>query len=420
MNKFKFLVKFGLKKRIFKKSFIITNAILGIIIIGIVNLPSIIAMFQDEEEVETLEVAIVNESDDESYPLEDNLITMFNASYMEYEYESSEATLEDNEDFWDHETLDILLVFTGDLDAPDVEVYAKSEEQRSFLTSQVQTLLNDYQDITYANYVIQSPPDTGDDDGGLNEENRTFIEGIVSILFLPIFVLIIMATQFLGVDIIEEKSSKAIETIIASVPAKTHFLSKITSSISFLLIQSSILLAFGILASFIGRLLPSINGAEELSLFAELANRIPNWPSLLVFSVLFMIFGTLLFLTLAAFVASVATTQEDYQQFQAPLIFLLLGGYYIGIFLPMLGADGVVQVAAYIPFFSTIVAPIAYATGVITIFESIIILLITIATAVGFLYIIAPVYKVAILSYQETRFFKRITFYIKKAFAKSK
>lgn len=418
MDKFKFLVKFGLKKRIFKKSFVIINALLGLIIIGIVNLPSIISIFQGEDEVETLQVTVINESDDQTYPLEANLLSLFNDSYMTNEYEASTYEADTYDDFWDQDEIDILLVFTGDLDAPDVTVYAKGEDQRNFMTSQIQTLLNNYQDITYATYDIQTPPSTGDDD--FSEENRTFVEGIVSILFLPMFGLIILATQFLGVDIIEEKSSKAIETIIASVPAKTHFLSKIASSISFLLIQSGILLVFGILATFLSRLFPQTPGEETLSMFAELANRLPNWPAVLTVSILFMIFGTLLFLILAAFLAAISNTQEDYQQYQAPLMFLLLGGYYIGIFLPMLGVDGVVRVAAYIPFFSTIVAPIAYATGVISIFESIIILLLTIATAVLFLYIIAPIYKVAILSYQETKFFKRIRFYIKKAFSKSK
>jgi ABC-2 type transport system permease protein len=123
-----------------------------------------------------------------------------------------------------------------------------------------------------------------------------------------------------------------------------------------------------------------------------------------------------LFLTLAAVIASIATTQEDYQQYQAPLVFLLLGGYYIGIFLPLLGAQSVVKVFAYIPFFSTIIAPIAYLQGLLPLWQTLLSLGVLLFTTVFFLYFVGPLYRVAILSYEETKFFKRIKLYFKKAF----
>ncbi|MFO7968501.1 MAG: ABC transporter permease [Candidatus Izemoplasmatales bacterium] len=418
MKKFKFLVSFGLKKRIFKKSFIISNIIIGIIIIGLVNIPSIISIFSDDtDEVETLNTAIVNNTNDTDYPLETNIIATLNQTYQDYQFEQIDNTLTDTQDFWDQEELDILIIFTGDLKQPNVEIFALNESHRSILTDPIQLILYDYQDIGYANYDIKSPPATGEDPG-LSDEDQMFIDGIGSILFLPVFFLVIMATQFLGVDIIEEKSSKAIETIIASVPSKTHFLSKITASISFLLIQSGILIGFGILAVFVSKAFASSSSIDGVSLFTEFARRIPNWPILLLITILFLIFGTLLFLVLAAFLAAISTTQEDYQQAQVPLIFLLLGGYYITIFLPILNADGLIRVFAYIPFFSTMVAPMAYIGGTISVIEAIISLVITIGFVILFLYIISPIYRVAILSYDETKFFKRVKFYIKKAFSK--
>lgn len=417
MKKFKFLVGFGLKKRIYKKSFIITNAILGILIIGLINIPAIINYFDEDEPIEFTEIVVINETNDASYPLENTLLTYFNGPYEEDQYAISETTIEDYSTFWDQSDIDILLVFQGDLSQPDVDVYTKDSQSDSFVLSNIQTFLNDYQGINYGNYNIVAPPDTGEE-GEIDSETRTFIEGIISILILPVFILIIMATQFLGVDIIEEKSSKAIETIIASVPAKIHFLSKILSNLLFLIIQSIVLLVFGAIGALIGRFLLASTDIENLSLLADLAARIPNWPGILVFTLLFMIFGTLFFLTLAAFIAAVATTQEDYQQFQAPLVFLILGGFYIAMFLPMLGLDNIVKIAAFVPLFSTLVAPIAYATGVLSILEAILALIVLIISVVIFMYFIAPIYRVAILSYEETKFFKRIKFYIKKAFSK--
>jgi len=224
----------------------------------------------------------------------------------------------------------------------------------------------------------------------------------------------------LGVDIIEEKSSKAIETIISSVPAKLHFLSKILSTLLFLMIQTTLLLAFAALGLLVSRVLSATTQFEELSFLSELATRIPNWPSILTFTIIFMLFGALLFLVFASLLAALATTQEDYQQFQAPLVILILSGFYMGIFLPLSGGDTALRIAAYFPIFSPFIAPIAFATEVISIGE-VILILVGLILFIGLLmYFVSPIYKVAILSYEQTKPFKRIAFYFKKAFAKSK
>ncbi|MFP4078392.1 MAG: ABC transporter permease [Candidatus Izemoplasmataceae bacterium] len=416
MKKFKFLLLFGLKKRVAKKSFIITNAILGLVIMAVINIPALIEIFGDEDEATTHETRIVNETDQADYPLEDAMIDTLNAG-AEPVYEKADTELESHDDFWDNDAIDVLLVFSGDLGQPDVEIYTKDDSLDATITSRVQSFLNEYQGINYGNFSIMEAPDS-DEEEGMDEATQSFIQGIGSLLILPVFILIIMATQFLGVDIIEEKSSKAIETIISSVPAKVHFLSKILYNILFLVIQTSILILFGILGVLVGRLLAESPDIEALSLLGELAERMPNWPGVLTMTLFFLVFGTLFFLTLAALIAAVATTQEDYQQFQAPIIFLILGGYYIAIFLPMLGFETIVKVASFIPFFSTLVAPIAYASGILSLFEVLLSALILIVSVILFMYIISPVYRVAILSYEETKFIKRIKSYFKKAFSR--
>mgnify|MGYP000055743249 FL=1 len=50
MKKLKFLIIYGLKKRVFKKSFLISNVIIGLLTILIINLPTIIGLFNNEED----------------------------------------------------------------------------------------------------------------------------------------------------------------------------------------------------------------------------------------------------------------------------------------------------------------------------------------------------------------------------------
>ena len=146
---------------------------------------------------------------------------------------------------------------------------------------------------------------------------------MMGILILPMFMLVILATQFIGVDIIEEKSTKAIETIISSVPSNIHFFSKIISSVLFVIIQGLLVLAYGAIGVLVSRLFSSTGAmsgtlpdGSTINLLQYVAELLPNWPVVIVVSLLFMVIGTLLFLVIAALFASMTVTQEDYQQFQ--------------------------------------------------------------------------------------------------------
>jgi ABC-2 type transport system permease protein len=422
LKKFKFLVKYGLKKRVGRKAFLIANIVIALLMIVIVNIPAIISFFGgDDDLVENINIHVVNETQETN--LVSDLSQLFNQPFEGYEfYVLSDLAVNqfDVEAFWVNEEVDITFHFTGDIESPDVVIYSKYPEMNLSLMGKIELQVINYQigDYTGPNFEMVFPPDYEDPD------REMFISSITSLLVLPMFILITMATQFVGVDIIEEKSTKAIETVIASVPAKIHFLSKITASILFVIIQGLLIFTYGAIASLIGGVAaasPGLNlptGGE--SLLAYLAEMMPNWPIIILFSLMFMLLGTLFYLVLAALFASMAVTQEDYQQFQSPLMLILVGGFYIGIFAPMAGGMGFLKVMAFIPIFTPIVAPIAFASGVLSIWESIIALLGLAVFLVLSLYMVAPVYKVAILSYDQTKFFSRIKGYFKKAFTKSK
>src|SRR5690554_4551243 len=59
MKKLKYLIKYGLKKRIFTKAFYISTAIIGIIIVGITLLPTIIGSFSGEPGCEVVDYQIL-------------------------------------------------------------------------------------------------------------------------------------------------------------------------------------------------------------------------------------------------------------------------------------------------------------------------------------------------------------------------
>ncbi len=421
MKKLKFLIKYGLKKRVGRKAFLIANIVIAVLTIGIINLPTIIGLFSKDEEVKPLEVYVINEIGEDG--LLNDLTLLLNPQEGEPLYNFNILSLGDLdvETFWTNKNMDIILHFTGTVENASIASYVKNPTKAAPLYSVIQYVLISYQidnyiPVQFAEPVL--PPDYESD------EEKMGLSSIASILVLPMFILITISTQFIGVDIIEEKSTKAIETIIASVPANIHFLSKIISSILFVAIQGGLVLIYGLLGSLIGGATSNLGGVnlpsgEATSLLAFLADLMPNWPMILFISLLFMVVGTLFYLVVAALFASMAVTQEDYQQFQSPLMIMLVGGFYIGIFAPLAGGYGFMKVMAFVPIFTPIVAPVALASGVLTIVEALLALLVVVVFLIISLYIVSPVYRVAILSYDQTRFVKRIKDYFKKGFVKN-
>ncbi len=413
MKKFKFLLKYGLKKRMYRKSFIIANIVMAILLITIINIPTLIALFSSDSEVTRVDIAILSDFD---VPLATDLEQLLNEGRDAQFFYVSEIESFDEETFWTTEDGDeIMLVFSGTTEAPMVDIYSKDLSYNQLIYQLVEFQLIRYrvENYTplYANF--KQSPDYEDPEAGM------IISSISTILVLPLFLLITMATQFVGVEIIEEKSTKAIETIIASVPAKIHFLSKITAAIGFVIIQGGLVLIYSYVASLIGRLSGS-NGLTETpdgnTLLAYVAEILPNWPTLLVFALLFVIMGTLFYLVIAALFAAMAVTQEDYQQFQSPLMFMLLGGFYIAIFAPMANGGMLLKLMSFVPVFSPIVAPVAFASGALSVFEALIALAVLVLSFVIVMYLASPIYRVAILSYDQTKFMKRIKSYVKKGF----
>src|SRR5690606_25020220 len=101
------------------------------------------------------------------------------------------------------------------------------------------------------------------------------------------------------------------------------------------------------------------------------------------------------------------------------LMLMLLGGFYIGIFAPMAGGESFMRIMAFVPIFAPMVAPVAIAGGSMTILQGVIALVVMVAFLAVTVYFVSPVYKVAILSYDQTKFFKRVGDNFKKAFNKT-
>lgn len=420
MKKLKFLIKYGLKKRVGRKAFLIANIVIAILTIAIINLPTIISLFSKDEEIKPLEVYVINEIGEPNLLADLSALLNPQDGTVLYNFTALDFADFTEADLWESKDMDLVIHLTGTVENTQIASYVKDPMQAQSIFSVIQYVLISYQIDNYIPPQFANPVVDPDFE---SPEEQMGLSSISSMLVLPMFILITLATQFIGVDIIEEKSTKAIETIIASVPANIHFLSKIISSIFFVAIQGGLVILYGVIGTLIGGATSNMSGvnlpAGESSLLEYLAEIMPNWPVVLIISLLFMVVGTLVYLVVAALFASMAVTQEDYQQFQSPLMITLVAGFYIGIFAPLAGGYGFMKVMAFIPIFTPIVAPVALASGIMSVGEALIALVIVLIFLVLMLYVVTPVYRVAILSYDQTKFMKRVKDYFKKGFVKN-
>ena len=81
-------------------------------------------------------------------------------------------------------------------------------------------------------------------------------------------------------------------------------------------------------------------------------------------------------MVIMAFIAAISNSNEDFQQFQSPLMILMLVGFYGALFGTMAGPNIVVKILGYIPFFSPFMAPSLFLANIYSWYETLISLLV--------------------------------------------
>ena len=247
------------------------------------------------------------------------------------------------------------------------------------------------------------------------------IGGVIIIVFiLPFFILILLIVQMIGAEINEKKRTKSMEVIISSVPAKTHFLSKLVSANAFAIMQGALLIMYALIAVLIRSLsspMPDVSTAiggmdsSTISNYIKLFMESDVLSRLLVGIPFFMIIIVLSFFAYSIFIgvlASITTNMEDYQQIQTPVMLFLTVGYYLAISASVFQGASFIKVAAFVPFISGILAPVLYSLGQMSLIElNISIILLGITCYLFYKYGL-KIYKEGILNYQSSNLWKKI------------
>lgn len=423
-NKLLFLTKMSLNKKIKTKWFLIANIIFAVLIIGLINIDTIIKAFGGDFN-ETQEILIIDEigafskfeSNYEVYKkyvadYDGVKITKYEGSYDE----GVELVEEDDK---------ILLVIS-----PDEDNYIKakmvSKDALGTITNTListtltairsEIVLNEY-NITEemyqkinANVLVEDVILSSE-----NTEDNMVISTIMQIITLPIFMLIIFLVQMIGAEVNEEKTTKSMEIIISNVSPKTHFMSKVISSNLFVIIQGLLLVIFVVIGIVIryfvsgGNLMGELDGeVTKLVSSISLSGVMDTLTYMIPIMILILLLTFLAYSLLAGVLASMTTNLEDFQQLQTPIVIVLLGGYYLSMMAGVFKGSVFIRIMSYIPFVSSLLAPTLYVMGEITWIDlvgSVALLLLVIFLLIKYG---LRIYKVGILNYSQSGLWKKM------------
>ena len=422
-NKFKYLVKYSLKKKIDTKWFKIVNVLLLILIVFLVNMDYLINLFggdfEDKEKIYVVDNvgsfntfsnyfnALASELDNGEYEIildqdilqdekeiDDEVVVVLNPSNTEYlagEIVSFDAV--------SRTTYEMIV---NSMNAVKSELVLNTSgltpEQIASLTSPVE--------------ITERVLNT---DAQNNETKENVGAIVTTVLIVPFFILIITMVQMLGAEINDEKTSRGMEIIISSVPAKTHFISKVIAALSYVLIQGVLLLAFcGIAMLLRSVLATSATSSTTVSMFSEVITMLKSAGifSLLakgsiVLIILFVV-SFIAYAIAAAILASMTTNIEDFQQLQTPLMIIMMVGYYVALMAVMFDGSIFIEIMAYIPLLSVMIAPTLYLIGEMSLLSLALATLLTVVVTY-FLYKYGlRIYKVGILNYSSSKLWHKM------------
>ena len=422
-RKFFYLTKVSLRKKFKTKWFAITNIILAVAIILLLNINSIVTFFGGDFDSNTNIIVIDNATD--SYSLFEKNIESY-ASALNSDEDEVKITVKKSKknanELKDNLKDDEILVELNSDNIEYLKAKVTSNEKIDTVTYQVlsQSLNSTKTTIGMAINNIDanmlnniSSPVTIDrvvlnEDNNVDENMGIIMSSVFPTIILPFFMLTMILIQMVGGEICEEKTTRSMEIIISNVSPKQHLMSKILASNIFVIVQGLLLVVYACL----GLLISTNMLSSGLSLPSEVTSILDSLVAsgfmeklvyVIPLTLILIVLSFLAYSVVAGILASMTVNMEDFSQLQTPLVLISLGGYYLAMIAGMFNGSILIRILSYVPFLSSFVSPSLYMMGEIGLVD----IIISIIVLILFIYLILhfgiKVYKVGILNYSNEK-----------------
>lgn len=391
-----FLVaSFTFKDLVKRKSFIISNIIILLIIVLGFNVPGIIKNISSgDESFGKDKITIVDNEN-----IYEGSLEALESADLGYQIEASKEkiSLEELKEKIKNGDIEEALYIETKEGMINIQYVIESESLGTYVPQELIMILQS----TYQNLQISKLGVTGEQLAVINmpfnseliqvEESKTG-NSILPMMLLSIvlFYAIYFFAYQVSSSITTEKTSKIIETLVTSTSPKTIVLGK----------AIGIGLA-GVLQTIVTVIVALISA--KLFLDSELIDMILSSINLTgtvaVVTIIYYILGYSLFALLYALTGSTVAKPEDVQSANGPVAILAVIGFYLSYFTMMNPASSLNKVAALIPISSPFCMPFRVMMGIATTSEILISLAILVITILLVAKISIKIYSSAILNY---------------------
>ncbi|CDD29602.1 sodium ABC transporter permease [Clostridium sp. CAG:433] len=425
-NKFWFLTKNSLQKKMKNKTFIIVNILLLIVLVALINIDRVVMLFGGNFDKQNNIMVLDNTN--KTYEIfkktidsEETIIDTGLKYKVKKVSDEKKAKKEIKKDE------DILLIINND----ENDIINVTMITYGYINSNLYQLINSSITASKQNLAMEEIGISAEELAKISksveikreyieankskeEEQNEFIMGIVTpIVIFPFFMLITLVVQMVGAEINEEKSTRSMEIIISNVPAKVHFFSKILAANLFVIIQCALLGLYSLIGILLrgGKSLDSIQNVDVISNVTsgmDITGMINNLVGYIPLVLILMAVTLLGYSLLAGILASMTTNMEDFQQLQTPIFVVSLVGFYLAIMNTMFDGAIFIRVLSYVPFISAILSPSLLVTGVIGFKDIILSILLMVVVIYLLLKYGLKIYKEGILNYSSNKLWKKM------------
>ena len=420
-KKFWYLTKVSLEKKIKTKWFLITNIILALVIMCLININTIIKFFGGDFSDE-IQIYVVDNIG--GYEL----------------FQSSLNALDEDEN---------IKVYKKDVDAEKLDkgkvLISLDADENGFLEAKItsyekidntiyQKIITSLNSTKSTLGLIKSNIDPNllteitketkvdrdilSDSKNVDENMELVMNSVFPTLILQFFMLVIFLVQMVGGEICEEKTTRSMEIIISNISPKLHLASKVLASNIFVIFEGLLLLIYAAIGLILHKFLNGTSLISDIkSIFSSLNLEFLLDKLYIVIPLTFilMVLSFIAYATLSGILASMTVNIEDFNQLQTPIMLISVAGYYLAITASMFNGSTFIHIASYIPFLSSFLSPTLYIIGEITLPE----MLLSIVIMILFIYILLKkgmkIYKNGILNYSNDKVWSRVRKTIKNS-----
>lgn len=407
MNNFWTVTMHTFSNRLKTKAFMITTLITIIVIAGFLNIDRIFDAFSGDGDG-TESIAVIGDQEELTEIVTQELSAQeFEATNESTQQGEPSEVLEETESDY---VLSLQTDESGQLSAllyaNDVSSSVASEVETTVqrVKESVATLELGLDEAELAAIYAPIAFDTESAEASLTpdrtEEETSQAQTIVYILLFVIYFAVIIYGTMIATEVATEKSSRVMEILVSSVHPIVQMFGKIVGIGLTALLQLVILLVgvgLGLL----------IRGSTEDSFISGILGS--SFPiDLVVYALIFLVLGFLLYGSLAAMLGSLVSRVEDVNTLIQPLVYMVMIAFFIAVFGLNNPESMLVTVTSWIPFFSPIIMFLRLGLLAIPLWEVILSFGVMIVSIAVFSFFAANVYKGGVIMYGSNSLFKGI------------